>query len=261
MVLFYPDVSNVNWTGTATWTDQGQQNLIAFLSQLSREGFAGCCHKMSQGAGFIDLYGAIAQDWCAQAGLPFIGYHYLSTEDPAAQAQCWLDAGGSTNAMFDFEQGSGDMANFWAVVSAFNEAGVNVQLGYIPRWYVGAQDLSGLAANGILLVSSAYPGGGGYAAQIYADAGGDAGEGFAPYNGATPAAWQFTSSATVSGFSPIDVNAYLGSDINVLFGTSTPAPLPGPTPGPAAYPWALPTDGSVLAATDVVVAQFLGSPA
>lgn len=283
--LFYPDVANVNWTNTATLTSLGKQNLFSFLSQLAGEGFAGVAHKMSQGSGFIDPYGVLAQSWCAQNELPFIGYHYLSTDDPGAQAQNWLAAGGGNNVMFDDEDGSGDINNFWACVNAFNEIGVNVQLEYLPQWYwsnIGQPDLSGLASNGILLVSSGYPGGTGYASDIYAASGGDSGEGFAPYGGATPSAWQFTDSANIAGFT-VDCNAYLGSDINVLFGTAPaaspptpaptpvivtpppvpPAPVPTPpvstAPTPYPYPWVLPDDDSVLAATDVIVAQFLGS--
>jgi hypothetical protein len=197
---------------------------------------------MSQGSDFIDPYGAIAQTWCAQNDFPFIGYHYVSTDDPAAQAQNWLAAGGGTNAMFDWEDGSGDLNTFWAVVNAFNDAGVNVQLGYMPRWYLegagsgAGTDLSPLAANGILLVSSGYPGGTGYASDLYAQGGGDGGEGWQPYNGATPSAWQFTDSATVGGISPIDCNA-TRMDIHALFGLPAPTPLaPAPSPPPAPAP-------------------------
>ena len=150
------------------------------------------------------------------------------------------------------------------MVNAFNAVGINVQLGYIPQWYWnGAGDLSALPANGILLVSSAYPDGTGAASTIYDNSGGDGGEGWNAYGGATPSAWQFTSSASVAGFT-VDVNAYKGTDINVLFG-STPAVVPPAPPPPvvtpppptSGYPWALPTDDSIAAAAGVVVSQFL----
>lgn len=261
MTLFYPDVSNVNWTNTETLTDQGQQNLLSFLSKLASEGFAGCAHKMSQGSGFIDPYGALAQTWCAQNSLPFIGYHYLSTDDPAAQAQNFHAAGGGVNAMFDMEAGGGDLNNFWAVVNAFNTVGINVQLGYYPQWYWnGAGDLSALTSNGILLVASAYPDGAGAASTIYANSGGDTGEGFTPYGGATPSAWQFTDQATVAGFT-VDVNAYPGTDINVLFGTAAapapPAPVIVPPPATPSVPVTPPpasTTGSVTPVSTPVAA-------
>lgn len=239
VTLFYPDVSNNNW-GNQNWTAAGQQNLYSFLSQLAGQGFAGVCHKMSQGNTYTDPYGALCQTWCQQNNLPFIGYHWVTLDDPGSQATQWLAAGGGTNAMLDFEAGppsSGDLNNFWAIANAFNAAGVNVQLGYIPQWYwnqVGAPDLSSLTTNGIQLVSSGYPSSAAqYASVLYNNGGGDSGSGWAPYGGATPAAWQFTSNANVSTGSVIgvDVNAYKGADINALFG-GAPAPPPPPPPPP-----------------------------
>jgi hypothetical protein len=274
VTLFYPDCSNNNW-GSTQLTAQGRQNLLSFLSQLRDEGFAGVSHKMSQGSDFIDPYGALCQTWCDQNSFPFLGYHYVDTSDPDAQAQNWRAAAGRDNAMFDHEDGSGDMDNFWAVTNAFNDVGVNVQLAYIPQWYLngagGGGDLSSLADDGILLVSSAYPLAytADYASTLYDSCGGDAGKGWAPYNGATPSAWQFTSSAIIAGFNGVDCNAYLGADLNVLFGTgliSTPAP-PSPTPPPVLSPpvsttsWTLPTDDSIYAAAAVLVGQFMGTGA
>lgn len=284
MTLFYPDVSNNNW-GSTQLTVAGQQALQNFLSQLRQQGFAGVSHKMSQGSDFIDPYGALCQSWCDDNDFPFIGYHYVDESDPGAQAANWRAAGGRDNTMFDHEDGSGDMDNFWAVTNGFNAAGVNVALGYIPHWYIGNQDLSGLSANGIYLISSGYPMGyaADYASTLYDSCGGDTGSGWAPYNGATPTAWQFTSSAIIAGVSGVDCNAYLGTDLNVLFGgtpasgpgVSASAPLPpSPTPppplgsgaatnlfGPAPDPtlWELPTDDSIFSAASDIVAQFLGS--
>jgi hypothetical protein len=260
VTLFYPDVANVNWddSGTGVPTPAGTQNLLNFLSGLQAQGFAGVAHKMSQGATFIDGYGAICQTWCAQNAFPFTGYHYLSTEDPNAQAANWLAAGGGSNMMSDHEDGGGDLDNFWAVVNSFNSVNVNAQILYEPNWYWASQgsgDLSGLASNGIYLVSSGYPGGSGFASDIYAASGGDTGEGFVPYGGATPAAWQFTNQANVGGFT-VDVNAYLGTDINVLFGTATVAP-PAPPVAPVATFYGLPIDdNSIYPAIPSISAQF-----
>jgi len=80
-------------------------------------------------------------------------------------------------------------------------------------------------------VSSGYPGGSGYASTIYANSSGNSGEGWAPYGGATPAAWQFTNSADIAGLT-VDCNAYRGADITVLFGTA-------PTPDRSAKPGTL----------------------
>ncbi|MBV8292655.1 MAG: hypothetical protein JOY55_12750 [Mycobacterium sp.] len=222
MTLFYPDCSNNNWSST--------QDLIDFLSQLQPEGFSGMCHKVSQGNYFQDAYWPPCQQWCQQNNLPCIGYHYVTTDDPGAQAQNWLATGGGTNAMFDWESGGGDLDNFWNVVNAFNAVNVNVQIGYCPNWYLngagGGGDLSSFAANGILLVSSAYPDGTGYASTIYNAGGGNSGEGWNSYNGGTPSAWQFTDKANIAGQGDVDCNAYRGTDITVLFGTTPPPAAP-----------------------------------
>jgi hypothetical protein len=229
MTIFFPDCSNNDW-GSEDLTDAGQQKLLNFLSNL--QGFAGVCHKMSQGGGgnaYVDPYGDIAQKWCTQNNFPFIGYHYVTNDAPSAQVQNWQSAGGASNVMLDFEDVDDnedallDIDLFWALTNSFNAAGVNVQLLYLPAWYwadVGSPDLSALAPSGIQLISSAYPNGytSGSAVDLYASAGGDTGEGFDPYGGCTPAAWQFTSSCNVAFIQPIDCNAYPGADINSLFG-------------------------------------------
>lgn len=276
MTLYYPDCSNNNW-GNENWTQQGQDNLMSFLSQLVGQGFAGMCHKMSQDNSYIDPYGAICQTWCAQNNVPFIGYHYVGTSDAGSQAANWKAAGGGVNAMFDWEAGSGNLDEFWACVNAFNNAGVNVQLAYDPRWYLegagsgAGTDISNFAANGILLVSSAYPLGSqvGYASDLYAQCGGDTGQGWSPYDGGPPpAAWQFTSSANIAGFSGVDCNAYLGADINVLFGavaapppvTPPPVVTPPPTPVPPVVISTIPDLSQVgdqlFTATSALSAQF-----
>lgn len=218
MTLFYPDCSNNNWTAT--------QDALAFLQQLVPQGFSGICHKVSEGSYYEDPYWPAVKQWCAANDLPALGYHYVTTDDPALQARTWLANQGGTLAMLDWENNSGDRTNLIAVVDAFNTAGVTIQLGYYPRWYwnqMGGGDLSELAD---ALVSSGYPDGVGYAWTIYTNSGGDTGSGWAPYGDTAPAAWQFTDRADVAGF-VVDCNAYLGADLSVLFGAttaSTPAP-------------------------------------
>jgi hypothetical protein len=258
--LLYPDVSNNNWSST--------QDLFNFLSQLVPEQFAGVCHKMSEGNYYEDPYGAQCQTWCQQNNLPFIGFHYVTTDDPVSQAQTWRAAGGGNQVMMDWENNGGDLNNLWAVISAFNSAGVNVQLVYGPQWYwsqVGSGDLSHFSANGILLVSSAYPDGSGYASVVYQNCGGDSGEGWAPYGGATPSAWQFTDAANIAGIN-VDCNAYQGADIGVLFGTAPlppPPPPPAPLPAPSASTYlGLLDDATIYSASDAILGQFnMGSGA
>ena len=217
MTLFYPDCSNNNWSS--------DQDAITFLEQLVPEGFSGMCHKVSEGNYYEDPYWPTVKQWCQQNNLPLIGYHFVTTDDPAQQAQTWLGNDGGTQAMLDWEDNGGDRANLISVDDAFNDAGVNVQLGYYPQWYwnqQGGGSLSNLA-NG--MVSSAYAGSTGYASTLYAQSGGSSGDGWEPYGGVTPSAWQFTESANIDGYI-VDCNAYQGTNINVLFGTA-PAPAPG----------------------------------
>lgn len=186
------------------------------------------CHKVSEGNYYEDLYWPTVQQWCQQNNLPLIGYHYVTTGDPASQAQTWQGNNGGTLAMLDWEDNSGDLTNLADVVDAFNAAGVTVQLGYYPQWYWSQQGEGDLSSLANALVSSAYPDGSGYAITIYTDSGGNTGDGWAAYGGATPAAWQFTDSADIAGFT-VDCNAYLGTDITALFGTE-------PTPDSTARP-------------------------
>ena len=199
---FWIDTSNNNWDRV--------QDAIDFCSQMDSEGFAGVCHKVSEGSYFQDPYWQPVKQWCDANDVMCWGYHYVTTDDPAAQAAMWNGNNGGPKAMFDFEANSGDMSNFWAVADGFNAAGVQVQEGYIPNWYynqVGGGDLSQIP----FLISSAYPGGSGYAWDLYYNqAGGDNGEGWAPYGGATPKGWQFTDSALVAGLT-VDCNAFRGT--------------------------------------------------
>lgn len=199
--LFYPDCSNNNWST--------EQDAIDFVNELAAQGFSGMCHKVSEGDYYEDPYWPIVLQACQEADLPVLGYHYVTTNDPAAQANTYRAAGGLTNAMADWEANGGDLANYYAVASAFNAAGINVGVGYCPQWYydeVGGGDLSQAGA----LVSSAYPGGTGYASSIYANAGGDNGSGWQPYGGVTPTCWQFTDRALIAGIT-VDCNAFKGT--------------------------------------------------
>jgi hypothetical protein len=221
VTLFYPDCSNNNWATTA--------DAINFLQQLVPRGFSGICHKVSEATTTRTPTGR--KQWCAQNDLPVLGYHYVSTDDAAAQARTWLANQGGTEAMLDWETSSGDLTNLIAVVDAFNTAGITIQLGYYPRWYwnqQGGGDLSDLAN---ALVSSGYPDGNCYAWTIYTNSNGVTGTGWAPYGGTTPDAWQFTDRADIAGLT-VDCNAYQGTDLTVLFGvTAAVAPAP-PAPAP-----------------------------
>jgi hypothetical protein len=198
MTLYGPDTSNNNFTSPGAAT--------AFVAQLPGQGFSWIEQKVSEGNYYSDPYWPVIRDWCAANNFPCIGYHYVSTDNPASQARNWLANDGGRYAMLDFEANSGDISNFWAVVDAFDAVGVTVTLSYIPQWYwrqIGSPDLTGVPG----LIASSYVGGTGYASSLYP---GDGSGYWAPYGGATPALLQFTSTAQIGSLS-VDCNAFDGT--------------------------------------------------
>lgn len=228
MTLYGVDVSNNNWSSVAEC-----QN---FIAQLKTEGFAFLEAKVSEGNYYQDPYWPVTLEAANAVGLPVVGYHYVTTNDPASQAQTFVGNGGGSVAMLDFEANSGTIANFWACVAAFNDAGVKIVLSYIPRWYwqeIGSPDLTGVPG----LVASDYVNGSGYASELYP---GDDSSFWAAYGNATPAILQFTDAANVAGIS-VDANAFVGTldQLQQLLGgpVSQPTPTPAaPTTNPPAIP-------------------------
>jgi hypothetical protein len=175
--------------------------------------------------------------WRAQAaaiGKPFVWYHFLSGEDATAQAGHTAAKVGdkALPGMLDFEPAgifSPTLAQAVAYIKAAQAAGLRLVLVYLPRWYwqqLGSPDLSELAALGVQLVSSAYPGGNGSPAQLYP---GDKAAGWQPYGGMTPLIYQFTDKATDGGQS-LDYNAFRGSIAELVAALDPTAPAPTPTP-------------------------------
>jgi lysozyme len=218
--LFGPDISNNDFGGP---DDPDLDAAAAFVNALPGEGFSWVEAKCSMGSDFIDPTWATIYQTATAIGLLIVAYHYLDTTDAAAQAQTCAAAlnGADVPVMFDFEDDGGDFENFLAVLAAFQAAGLNVALSYIPAWYwedIGEPDIS--SAPG--LVSSSYPTtASGYAETLYDDGGGDDGEGWDGYGGGTPVIWQFTDAAIVAGLD-VDCNAFQGSldDLQTLLGVT-----------------------------------------
>lgn len=259
MTLFGVDVSNNNWSSVA--------QCQAAMPEIQREGFSWVEAKVSEGNYYSDPYWAATLNACNAIGLPCIGYHYVSTDDPTAQARLFVENGGGNVAMLDFEANSGDIGNFWAVVAAFNAAGVQITLSYIPRWYwqdIGSPDLTGAPG----LVASGYVGGSGYASELYP--GDDDTQLWASYGGATPAILQFTDSALVAGIL-VDANAFRGN-LDQLTALLTGAPVTQPDPtlavaqdnqiqlrGPGLNGWPQ-LDGHTVVDALALIGQKLGIP-
>jgi lysozyme len=233
MTLFGCDSSNNNFSDIS--------QVAPLIQNMQQTGFSWIEAKVSQGSDFQDEYWPATLAACQAIGFPVIGYHFVDTSDPATQAACFVGNNGGNVAMLDVEDGAGDITNFWAVVDAFNAAGVQVVLSYIPQWYwedIGSPDLSQVPG----LISSAYPTTvSGFASSLYFSDGGASGEGWAPYGGATPVIWQFTDAADVDGFS-LDCNAFEGT-LDQLTALLTGVPVtqpPAPTPPAPTNPPAIP---------------------
>jgi hypothetical protein len=184
-----------------------------------------CWDATSEGNYYEDPYWPIVRHWCQHHHLPLIPLRHHRRSGLTSSNLAGQQRRNTCDARLGEQRG--DLANLTAVVDAFNAAGITVQLGYYPQWYWRQQGGGNLSDLANALVSSGCPDGSGYASTIYTNAGGNTGEGWAPYGGATPAAWQFTNSADIAGFI-VDCNAYQGTDLRVLFGTTTPIRTPTP---------------------------------
>lgn len=199
MTIFGPDISSY------------QAGLD--LSRLAAASFV--IAKTTEGTYYTD---ADYQGWRLQAarlGKPFVWYHFLSGESAAGQAAHTAANVGDPGlpGMLDAEPAgsfSPTLAQILAYIDAAHAAGLNLRLVYLPYWYwqqIGSPDLSPIAARGVQLVSSAYPGGPGGPAALYP---GDVAAGWQAYGGMTPVLYQFTNQASDGG-QPLDYNAFRGS--------------------------------------------------
>ncbi|TQF68785.1 hypothetical protein FK531_13390 [Rhodococcus spelaei] len=200
------------------------------LSEVRAEGFDFVFAKVSEGAGYRDPTWPGFRDAARANGLILAGYHYVTLDDPAAQARTFVDHLGDATvpAMLDFEANSGGIDNFWAVVDAVNALGVPIALSYIPHWYwqqIGSPDLSQVPG----LIASHYVGGSGYASDLYP---GDQSDFWAGYGGKSVDILQFTSSALVAGQS-VDADAFRGTREQLVTLLSPTTPQPGGDMTPA----------------------------
>lgn len=195
MTIFGPDISN--------------NNGVVDIGQVQADGLQFVFAKVSEGVGFRDGYWPRTRDWCHELSLIVAGYHYVNTDDAQRQADTFVAQLGDATipAMLDFENGSGDIANFWAVHDAIQGRGVNVALSYIPRWYwqqIGRPDISTVPG----LIQSGYgadePG---TVADLYP---GDDSASWAGFGGRAVDILQFTQRALIAG-QRLDCNAFRSS--------------------------------------------------
>lgn len=213
MTIFGPDVSSY----------EAGLNIAALVDPF-------VIAKVTEGTYYRDADWPTFRDAARRAGKLLVGYHFVTGEDPHAQAAnlaAWI-GDKSIPVMLDFEPTGTSHpthAQQLAVADAVKAAGMRVKLSYTPRWYwqqLGSPDLTGLTARGIGVVSSAYPN-----TSItdpprdYGADGGDTGPGWASYGGITPLLWQFTDAGVEQ--QRMDFNAFRGTvaDLATFLGSST----------------------------------------
>lgn len=199
------------------------------LSKVKSEGYKAVFVKATQGVGYVNPYYAGWKAQAASIGLPFVPYHYITTDNAASQVQ-WFRANagaGVSMVMLDVEAGSGNAVQIATVVKAFAAAYSKVML-YMPEWFweeLGSPSMTGWGVD--LLTSSGYPtSGGGDASTVYAKSGTS---GWGSYGGITPLIWQFTDNVTTAGQSHIDADALAVGVLNQLGGGTVTAPPAPPT--------------------------------
>lgn len=202
------------------------------LSRLSDAMFV--IAKTTEGTYYTD---ADYQGWRRQAaslGRLFCWYHFLSDENASSQVSHTAANVGAAAlpGMLDVESAGSsapNLAQVLAYVDAAHAAGLNLRLVYLPHWYwqqIGSPDLSPLAARGVHLISSSYPGGSGSPSQLYP---GDGAAGWQSYGGLTPLLYQFTNQA-VDGGMALDYNAFQGdaAGLAAILAGGTPTSTGGP---------------------------------
>lgn len=191
------------------------------VTRIRDEGATAVIARVGQGAGLrrngVDSYGTTRdrmwQTFLAEAkgiGFPILPYWYignrLSAADNAAIAADWVGDTG-LKWMLDHEDASGDIAFYNAVLNAFEKRGLDVALGYVPRWY---WSIYGGTIGGPPLVNSKYINARtGYASQIYGD-GSSYATLWTPYGGNQVALGQFTNQAQMAGWK-IDCSVFRGT--------------------------------------------------
>jgi hypothetical protein len=176
-------------------------DLSHFRPGISLSGVLALLTKATQGTSNTDPTYVHYKTDALHRGIPFGGYHYVTTADAKAQAKhAFAVIGAEVPCMWDVEKGSGSIAHMYAVHDAYTDLGGTATLGYVPRWYweqLGRPSLTGMKSRGLALVSSDYT------------PGSATGSGRRPYGGMTPAIVQFTDKHLLHGQS-VDFNAFPG---------------------------------------------------
>lgn len=221
----------------------------SFQAGINLSGWHAFIAKATQGTGYTNPAYHAMQTEAARRGAFFGAYHFLMHGNGAAQAShCHGVVGNNVPLMFDVEptaaaaapRGDGfedgpsadhlrrltalsepvrgvssapNVADVIAFCDRYRQLGGIAHLMYFPRWYwvqLGQPSLAALASRGLTLVTSVYNG----------DPENDSAAGWQTYGGMPRVTtWQYTSSGSVNGMHPVDVNAFRGSGTQDLPGT------------------------------------------
>lgn len=166
--------------------------------------------KATEGSTFVDPEFARNLAEARAAGLLVAAYHYVREAATATQqlANVRRVVSRDVPIVLDVEAGSGGVAAVRNLVDTLRLDGYLVPLLYLPRWYwqqLGSPSLVGLPP----LWSSRYPDN--VVQDLSREWAAVPASYWNGYGGLEVAVLQFTSSARVAGFAPLDANAFRGT--------------------------------------------------
>ncbi|MFI6304264.1 glycoside hydrolase family 25 protein [Amycolatopsis thailandensis] len=204
------------------------------LAQTRRDGCELCLMKAGEGGTFVDEDFASNLAEARAAGQLVGAYWYQRASASAAAhvAKIKQVVPKDVPVILDVEHGSGGIALTREIIRLLNADGYRTPLLYIPRWYwqqLGSPSLAGLPP----LWSSRYPDNVvGTLADEWADVPAHYWNG---YGGLDVLLLQFTSSARIAGYQPLDASAFRGTRAHLAArlgqnaGGGGGAPAPAPT--------------------------------
>lgn len=210
------------------------------------EGIEFCIMKAGEGSNFVDSKFAARLSEARAAGMLVAAYWYQRSNASAAAhvAKIKQIVPKTVPVIPDVEANSGGVDLTREIVRLLRAEGYKVPFVYIPRWYwqqIGSPSLAGLPP----LWSSRYPdnnigGLGSEWAVVPASY-------WNGYGGLDVVMLQFTSSARIAGYAPLDANAFRGTreQLAALFGGQSPEENMALTQADAATIfWGTPFDGA-----------------
>ena len=163
---------------------------VSHYTPVSLTGAPAVVAKCTQGTSYLDPWYDRFRRQAAALKIPFSGYHWFDTTDPAAQARWYFANAAGAPCMWDAEAPGAEVGRIVAASAALKALGGHAWGVYLPHWWwqghIGSPDLRPLQQAGLVLVSSDYrttpPG-----------------TGWQPYGGVTPTVWQYTDAQLFNG--------------------------------------------------------------